>query len=188
MTYIFKPSNIYIDLHFKNNFQQYNQRISLHRRLSGDLWADLLFLLLLCDPRNRRCVSVTVRVTPSSVLIAPCRPPAYGASPPPPGFRPEYTGPPPYESVHRDKSRWTSSAANGSGGPGFWTGLGAGGLAGYLFGSRGNTQTPYYQPTSNWHGQTSQSQWFGNDDHTTTSRRAHDNDDSGEYRSASGRA
>lgn len=62
-----------------------------------------------------------------------------GGPPPPPGFRPDTH---PDDSCHRpnfgSSSQGTAGmGAGGAGGPGFWTGMGAGGLLGYLFGNRG---------------------------------------------------
>ncbi|KAM7328730.1 store-operated calcium entry-associated regulatory factor [Alexandromys fortis] len=59
------------------------------------------------------------------------------AGAPPPGFKSEFTGP---------QNTGFGSAFTGQGcdssGPGFWTGLGAGGLLGYLFGSN-RAATPF---------------------------------------------
>ncbi|XP_008830818.1 store-operated calcium entry-associated regulatory factor [Nannospalax galili] len=64
------------------------------------------------------------------------------AGPPPPGFKSEFAGP--QSTGHGTASGFGSAFAGQQGcdssGPGFWTGLGAGGLLGYLFGS--NRATP----------------------------------------------
>ncbi|XP_074946984.1 store-operated calcium entry-associated regulatory factor isoform X1 [Phalacrocorax aristotelis] len=57
-------------------------------------------------------------------------------APPPPGFKPGFT---------EDNSFGTRSSHGPNSGPGFWTGLGAGGLLGYLAGShRAQPHSPYY--------------------------------------------
>ncbi|ERE90835.1 transmembrane protein 66 [Cricetulus griseus] len=62
---------------------------------------------------------------------------SYAAGAPQPGFKSEFTGP---------QNTGFGSAFTGQGcdnsGPGFWTGLGAGGLLGYLFGSN-RAATPF---------------------------------------------
>ncbi|XP_064004665.1 store-operated calcium entry-associated regulatory factor isoform X2 [Pogoniulus pusillus] len=56
-------------------------------------------------------------------------------APPPPGFKNSFTG----------NGFGTHSSYGTSSGPGFWTGLGAGGLLGYLAGShRAQPRSPYY--------------------------------------------
>nr|XP_012999813.1 store-operated calcium entry-associated regulatory factor [Cavia porcellus] len=96
-----------------------------------------------------------------------CSPPPYSESPPysqhhqrfsgsagapPPGFKSEFTGS--QSTGHGTASGFGSAFAGqqgyGDSGPGFWTGLGAGGILGYLFGSS-RTATPFsnswYQPS-----------------------------------------
>ncbi|NXK61893.1 SARAF factor, partial [Sylvietta virens] len=59
-----------------------------------------------------------------------------GGTPPPPGFKFTFTD---------DNSFGTHSHHGTSSGPGFWTGLGAGGLLGYLTGShRAQPRSPYH--------------------------------------------
>ncbi|KAK3698184.1 hypothetical protein QZH41_019287, partial [Actinostola sp. cb2023] len=80
------------------------------------------------------------------------------SAPPPPGFRPEYT------QGHSEYPSTSSSTDSGYGG--FWTGMGLGGLTGYLFGNRGYGNTgyshrhgnPYYSQGDGWFGGNS---WFG---------------------------
>ncbi|XP_034376528.1 store-operated calcium entry-associated regulatory factor [Arvicanthis niloticus] len=65
------------------------------------------------------------------------------AGAPPPGFKSEFTGP---QNPGHGASSGFGSAFGGQGynssGPGFWSGLGAGGLLGYLFGSN-RAATPF---------------------------------------------
>ncbi|XP_021492194.1 store-operated calcium entry-associated regulatory factor isoform X1 [Meriones unguiculatus] len=65
------------------------------------------------------------------------------AGAPPPGFKSEFTGPqnPGYGAASGFGSAFTGQGCDSSG-PGFWTGLGAGGLLGYLFGSN-RAATPF---------------------------------------------
>ncbi|XP_069482267.1 store-operated calcium entry-associated regulatory factor isoform X2 [Ambystoma mexicanum] len=82
-------------------------------------------------------------------------PPSYGSSftgSPPPGFKSDYTGTPPPEfksdytgassgfggfgSSSTFGNAFRTHAPNANSGPGFWTGLGTGGVLGYLFGNR----------------------------------------------------
>lgn len=76
------------------------------------------------------------------------------AGPPPPGFKPDYTssstGYPGANPGYGFRSEFTPSGGRSShstaagGGGGFWSGMGAGGLLGYLFGrQRGPTHQPY---------------------------------------------
>lgn len=55
------------------------------------------------------------------------------AGPPPPGFKAGFTGP--YGATSGFGSAFTGQQGHDNSGPGFWTGLGTGGLLGYLFGS-----------------------------------------------------
>ncbi|KAF6084850.1 store-operated calcium entry associated regulatory factor [Phyllostomus discolor] len=55
------------------------------------------------------------------------------AGPPPPGFKAGFTGP--YGATSGFGSAFTGQQGHDGSGPGFWTGLGTGGLLGYLFGS-----------------------------------------------------
>lgn len=59
---------------------------------------------------------------------------------PPPGFKPEFTGP--YGATSGFGSAFTGQQGYASSGPGFWTGLGTGGILGYLFGSN-RAATPF---------------------------------------------
>ncbi|XP_006884238.1 PREDICTED: store-operated calcium entry-associated regulatory factor [Elephantulus edwardii] len=63
----------------------------------------------------------------------------------PPGFKPEFTGS--GSTGHGETSgfgnAFTGQQEYSNSGPGFWTGLGTGGLLGYMFGSS-RTATPFY--------------------------------------------
>lgn len=61
--------------------------------------------------------------------VKPNHPSPTAAGPPPPGFRPQYNPPP---------------SASPADGPGFWSGMGMGGLAGYLFGRQQAPSAPTY--------------------------------------------
>ncbi|XP_077061285.1 store-operated calcium entry-associated regulatory factor isoform X1 [Siphateles boraxobius] len=74
---------------------------------------------------------------------------SHGMGPPPPGFKPDYysedhsSSRPGYgfsDAHTRPQSSWTGftggNAGNRPGGGGFWTGMGTGGILGYLFGSQ----------------------------------------------------
>ncbi|XP_051876488.1 store-operated calcium entry-associated regulatory factor [Pristis pectinata] len=66
--------------------------------------------------------------------------------PPPPGFRPAYTGYTANEGYYGKANQNSGGYQPGrSSRPGFWTGVGAGGLLGYLFGSRRS------QPSNSFH-------------------------------------
>ncbi|XP_041042590.1 store-operated calcium entry-associated regulatory factor isoform X1 [Carcharodon carcharias] len=77
------------------------------------------------------------------------------AQPPPPGFKPAYRG------CTTDETFCGEAHPRSTGsGPGFWTGMGAGGLLGYLLGSRRsrpNTSSyPYYPDYSSYQPQEKQ--------------------------------
>ncbi|KAM8785185.1 store-operated calcium entry-associated regulatory factor [Rhynchonycteris naso] len=71
------------------------------------------------------------------------------AGPPPPGFKPGFTGP--QGAASGFGSAFTGQQGYGNSGPGFWTGLGTGGILGYLFGSN-RAATPFsnswYHPSN----------------------------------------
>ncbi|XP_053156460.1 store-operated calcium entry-associated regulatory factor [Hemicordylus capensis] len=101
-----------------------------------------VYKLFLCDNRPRHGFSSNDGYSGS-----------YGQdnqSPPSPGFKPSFTG-------AAGGSRYDSNS-----GPGFWTGLSAGGLLGYL---AGNRRSPSYQPSSpyynTWGGSTATPPAFG---------------------------
>ncbi|XP_056136033.1 store-operated calcium entry-associated regulatory factor isoform X2 [Lampris incognitus] len=85
-------------------------------------------------------------------------PTGYSAGPPPPGFKPEFAGStfgypganPGYgfrsQYSQRHPNPW-GSTASGTGG-GFWTGLGTGGMLGYLFGRQSR---PYTNNQAQYH-------------------------------------
>uniref|UniRef100_UPI00398F00FE store-operated calcium entry-associated regulatory factor isoform X2 n=1 Tax=Pristiophorus japonicus TaxID=55135 RepID=UPI00398F00FE len=71
------------------------------------------------------------------------------APPPPPGFKPAYTGSPADEMFSGKNYQDSTRSQQGcSSGPGFWTGVGAGGFLGYLFGSRRSQPSTSYYPYS----------------------------------------
>ncbi|XP_026159684.1 store-operated calcium entry-associated regulatory factor [Mastacembelus armatus] len=76
------------------------------------------------------------------------------AGPPPPGFKPDYTGHPganPGYGFHNDYTRGQQHpGGHGTSGTGgnFWTGMGTGGLLGYLFGQR-NRPYSYHSTSTN---------------------------------------
>ncbi|XP_004682262.1 PREDICTED: store-operated calcium entry-associated regulatory factor [Condylura cristata] len=75
------------------------------------------------------------------------------AGPAPPGFKSEFTGP--HGATSGFGSAFTGQQGYENSGPGFWTGLGTGGILGYLFGSN-RAATPfsdswyYPSPTSSY--------------------------------------
>ncbi|XP_025966165.2 store-operated calcium entry-associated regulatory factor [Dromaius novaehollandiae] len=78
------------------------------------------------------------------------------AAPPPPGFKSSFTEP---DSFGTHSSHGTNS------GPGFWTGLGAGGLLGYLAGShRAQSRSPYF---STWTDHTAVPPMYGQSSNST---------------------
>ncbi|CAH2301555.1 store-operated calcium entry-associated regulatory factor [Pelobates cultripes] len=77
-------------------------------------------------------------------------PPPPGYSPPPPGFKSDFTG---SSAGYGGLGGTSTFGSGGTQGPGFWTGLGTGGVLGYLFGNRRTQpyQSPYF---NNWSGPT----------------------------------
>lgn len=68
------------------------------------------------------------------------------AGPSPSGFKPEFTGP--HGATYGFGSAFTGQRGYENSGPGFWTGLGTGGILGYLFGSN-RTATPFSDSSYN---------------------------------------
>lgn len=84
----------------------------------------------------------------------PPRGPGPDNVPPPPGFKTNFDAPPPtYDeacnrgATHRSGTRPAAgdSQASSSSGPGFFTGLGLGGLAGYAFGRSRDSDSSYFR-------------------------------------------
>ncbi|XP_042307039.1 store-operated calcium entry-associated regulatory factor [Sceloporus undulatus] len=97
----------------------------------------------------------------------------YHQSPPPPGFKSDgqyYQRPPPPGFKPTFAGAASDSSYHSNSGPGFWTGLGAGGLLGYLAGNRRSpshhTYSPYYDT---WAGPSAQPPAFGTSRNSTTS-------------------
>ncbi|XP_067839504.1 store-operated calcium entry-associated regulatory factor [Heptranchias perlo] len=78
-------------------------------------------------------------------------------SPPPPGFKSTYTGSTAGERFCGEAHPGFTRSRQDNSGPGFWTGVGAGGLLGYLFGSRrsqpSTSSYPFTQDYSAYHPQ-----------------------------------
>ncbi|XP_066575949.1 store-operated calcium entry-associated regulatory factor isoform X2 [Amia ocellicauda] len=76
---------------------------------------------------------------------------AHTMGPSPPGFKPDYTDPPPSYSDatggYGFKSDFTRPPHQANSGPGFWTGMGTGGVLGYLFGSQRSQPNVYPRNT-----------------------------------------
>lgn len=96
----------------------------------------------------------------------------YAGGPPPPGFKPDFTGHAdanPGYGFHSDYTHGPQypggRAARGTGG-GFWTGMGTGGMLGYLFGRQRS------QPHSSYHGHYSDSRPAPARDFSTGTRTA----------------
>jgi len=81
------------------------------------------------------------------------------ASAPPPEAPPSYSAyPPGFKTSYTQPNR--AQSAGDSSGPGFWSGLGMGGLAGYLFSRNSSSTSPpvytdYYRPTRSSFGHSS---------------------------------
>nr|XP_060618677.1 store-operated calcium entry-associated regulatory factor [Anolis sagrei ordinatus] len=97
----------------------------------------------------------------------------YQQSPPPPGFKSDgqyYQSPPPPGFKTGFTGAASGSNYDSNSGPGFWTGLGAGGLLGYLAGNRRSpshhTYSPYYDT---WTGPSARSHAFGSSHNSTAS-------------------
>uniref|UniRef100_A0A8C5M256 Store-operated calcium entry-associated regulatory factor n=1 Tax=Leptobrachium leishanense TaxID=445787 RepID=A0A8C5M256_9ANUR len=74
----------------------------------------------------------------------------HASAPPPPGFKSDFAG---STGSCGGVPGGSTFAGRGSQGPGFWTGLGTGGVLGYLFGNR--RSQPYQSPYFNsWSGPT----------------------------------
>ncbi|XP_053226699.1 store-operated calcium entry-associated regulatory factor [Podarcis raffonei] len=93
-------------------------------------------------------------------------------SPPPPGFKSDFTPPPGFKSDFTGDAggSYSGSNSNSNSGPGFWTGLGAGGLLGYLAGNQRSSTYNRYSPYHNtWAGPTAPPPTFGASNSSSTS-------------------
>lgn len=103
------------------------------------------------------------------------------SAPPPPGFKPDYTssstGYPGENPGYGFRSDFTqgqyphsggrySHSPGGRGGGGFWTGMGTGGLLGYLFGRQ---RTPTHQPYGHYYGHSDSFSRPSSSSHTSSS-------------------
>uniref|UniRef100_A0A8C6UAU5 Store-operated calcium entry-associated regulatory factor n=1 Tax=Neogobius melanostomus TaxID=47308 RepID=A0A8C6UAU5_9GOBI len=93
------------------------------------------------------------------------------SAPPPPGFKPDYasTGSPGANPDYGFRSDYTQgqypytggrsnhNTGAGLGGGGFWSGMGAGGLLGYLFGQQSGHNDSFSRPSSSSHSSSSSS-------------------------------
>ncbi|XP_020911780.1 store-operated calcium entry-associated regulatory factor [Exaiptasia diaphana] len=132
-----------------------------HRRSSGWMSTFIMWGVI-------ACIGYYIYSAFSSNETTPNNQPGYqeaSSAPPPPGFRPEYTT--------QDQSQFQGSSAPGDSSSnygGFWTGMGLGSIAGYLFGNRGYGNTgyhhhhsnPYYHHNNSWFG--GGNSWFGGND------------------------
>ncbi|CAG9534394.1 unnamed protein product [Cercopithifilaria johnstoni] len=72
-------------------------------------------------------------------------PPPNNGRPSPPGFK-SFTRPTDAPPTYEESFHNTSGAQSQSSGPGFFSGLGLGGLAGYLYGRNQNSESSFFRP------------------------------------------
>nr|XP_039250148.1 store-operated calcium entry-associated regulatory factor-like [Styela clava] len=152
----------------------YGQSNLQHKESSGSCFLGLLVVGAIVFLIYKMCSAVSdnqpnhSRGTSSNHRSPP------GNQPPPYGFKPEYsqTGgnyepPPAYSDATGDRTRTSSSTTTNNSSPagGFWSGMGWGGVLGYLFGRRGNNYG-YGYPRNNYgtgyNGGWGGSGWGGN--------------------------